>query len=77
MTNIFNLTIGSRATIIGYSSNSSFSERLKEFGLIPGTIFTLIRQAPLGGPIEIKYGESRIALRTDSNNTILVEPLIP
>ncbi|MBX7155954.1 MAG: FeoA family protein [Candidatus Kapaibacterium sp.] len=76
MINIFNLTLGATAKVVEFPTNSQFIERLKEFGLIPGTVFTLVRRAPLGGPIEIKFGESRLALRSDTNDLIYVEPVL-
>lgn len=57
------LPIGSTARIITYTQQDSFTERLREFGLIPGTVIRLLRKAPFNGPVEIQYRNSRIVLR--------------
>lgn len=57
------IPVGSTARIVTYTQNDSFTERLREFGLIPGTVIRLLRKAPFNGPIEIQYRSSRIVLR--------------
>ena len=59
------IPVGSSARIITYTQNDSFTERLREFGLIPGTIIRLLRKAPFNGPVEIQYRSSRLVLRPD------------
>lgn len=41
----------------------AFRQRLLAMGLLPGSIFRIIRSAPLGDPIEIETRRSRLALR--------------
>ncbi|MBL7997127.1 MAG: ferrous iron transport protein A [Candidatus Kapabacteria bacterium] len=65
MTLLHALPAGAKGKIIQYASTNSITERLQEMGLIPGTLFTIVRRAPLGGPLEIAYGQSRIALRAE------------
>ncbi len=57
--------IGATARILHYTHNDAFTERLREFGLIPGTLIRLLRKAPFKGPIEIQYRHSRIVLRPE------------
>jgi len=45
---------------------------LQELGLIVGTRFTVIRKAPFGGPIEIHYGYTRLAIRPDPKVDIIM-----
>ncbi len=73
--NITSLGIGIRATIERYGSLNSFSERLMEMGLTPGTIITIVRKAPFRGPIEISYGHLRLALRPSESDSIFVSPV--
>lgn len=75
MIHIHELPIGAKATIKGYSTENEFTERLREMGLVVGTVFTLVRQAPLGGPLELSFGQSRIALRPSDDVSIYVEEL--
>ena len=75
MINIKSLEAGSFARIISYNGVNDFTERLQEMGLIPGTTFKFVRKAPLGGPFEISFGQSRIGIRSSSDVEILVERL--
>ena len=71
--NILDLPTGSVARIVSYSHENAFTQRLSEMGLVPGTTFTFVRRAPLHGPIEISFGQSRIAMRPASSVEICVE----
>lgn len=73
--NINELAVGKSAFIERYSSNTSFSERLMELGLTPGTLITLIRRAPFSGPVEIAYGHLRLAMRPAESDGIYVLPV--
>ena len=70
---ILELPVGSKAILTSYSSDSSFAIRLQEMGLIPGTVFSVIRKAPFGGPIEISFGHTKLAFRPVQNDTIFVQ----
>ncbi len=70
-----NLPVGVAARITGYQVNNSFTERLRELGLTVGTMFTVARKAPFNGPIELRYGRSRLVLRADEIDMISVECL--
>lgn len=68
------LPIGSRAILEGYSVQNEFTERLRELGLVRGTMVTIVRKAPFGGPIEIRYGNSQLALRASELSWMNVKP---
>lgn len=59
------LPVGCDAQIIGYVLHNAFTERLREFGLVVGTTFRIVRKAPLNGPIEVQYGHTQIVLRPE------------
>ncbi|GDX63211.1 hypothetical protein LBMAG35_00490 [Chlorobiota bacterium] len=61
------MPIGSKAILTSLEGDSDFIRRLNELGFLPGTTFTLLRRAPFGGPIEIGFGQTRIAFRPDSS----------
>ena len=42
---------------------SAIRRRLMEMGIVPGAVIMIERLAPLGDPIEIRIGDSRISLR--------------
>jgi ferrous iron transport protein A len=67
------LPVGGRATITGYASHNDFTERLREFGLVEGTLIRLLRRAPFGGPVEIQYGHTQIVLRPSELSHLQVQ----
>jgi len=52
--------------------------KIIEMGLLPETSFRILYQAPFGGPIYVEFGDekSRIALREEEGDFIIVEELI-
>ncbi len=48
--------------------------RLATMGLLPGVILSVLRRGPLGGPVLIEVGGSRIALGRGVARKVLVEP---
>lgn len=57
------LPAGTTARIASLSGGRSSLTRLRELGLVPGTLVTVVRRAPLGEPIEISVRGSRLAMR--------------
>lgn len=54
----------------------ALSRRLQAMGLVPDMIVTLIRKAPLGGPLHVRVGTTtEIALRRAEAACIRVIPL--
>ena len=49
--------------------------RLMEMGLTRGAEFEVVRYAPLGDPIEIRFGNSRLSLRKVEAANIAVQLL--
>ena len=54
------------------SGESDISIRLLELGLVTGTVLRIVKRAPLGEPIEIKFRGSHLALRLDEAANVLV-----
>lgn len=69
------LGVGCRATILELPKVGSAFLRLREMGLLAGTVVTLIRAAPLGDPFEIKLRGYHLTLRKTEAAQILVEPI--
>lgn len=62
--------------IVDYENEGmNMPTKIVEMGLLPGTIFTILNQAPFGGPLYVEFGEerSRIALRVEEAHYIFVE----
>ena len=47
--------------------------KMFEFGVLPGATFTVLNKAPFHGPISILVDDTRIALRQQEANCILIE----
>ena len=61
---LVDLPIGAEAVVQGYSSpESPFVAQLMRLGLIPGTRFRVVRVAPLGDPVEIRFRGFSLAIR--------------
>lgn len=66
---------GSRATILSISGEQGLVQRLYEFGLLEGEEVEVLAIAPLGDPIEIRVGNTRLSLRKSEAAGISVKPL--
>lgn len=68
-----------KGKIVDYDNeNLSMPTKIVEMGLLPGTVFVILNQAPFGGPLYVEFGSerSRIALRKEEAHYIWVEELI-
>jgi ferrous iron transport protein A len=63
MTTLDQLRPGQRAEVVSLSGAPGLVQRLYELGLIEGEPVELLALAPLGDPIEIRVGNSRLTLR--------------
>ncbi len=62
--------------ILGYDNDHlKMPNKIIEMGLLPETVFRILYQAPLNGPLYVEFGEekSRIALRKEEGEFIIVE----
>ncbi|HNS98934.1 MAG TPA: FeoA family protein [Polyangiaceae bacterium] len=55
-------------------SQGELRRRLVDMGFIAGAEGTVLRRAPLGGPIELRIGRSRLALRLTEAQLVSVIP---
>ena len=56
-----------------YPERTEYCERLIRMGLIPGTIITLERLAPLGDPVEIRFRGYALVLRPSEADCLILE----
>lgn len=68
------LPVGSQATLLNYPRSGTAFLRLREMGLLPGTVITLLRIAPMGDPMEIKVRGYNLTLRKTEADHVMVEP---
>jgi len=67
------LAVGSRATVRGLPGQGAAVLRLREMGVLPGTIIMLVRTAPLGDPLEIQVRGYSLTLRKSEAEHVLVD----
>ncbi len=67
------LKAGESGTVDGFSSaDPAYRQKLLRMGLTRNAAFTILRKAPLGGPIEIEVRGSRVVLRSDEADVLEV-----
>ncbi|HRJ79068.1 MAG: hypothetical protein HPKKFMNG_03130 [Planctomycetes bacterium] len=69
------LGVGRKARILEVGGDAALQQRLLEFGLLPGVEVRLVRQAPLGDPIEIEVLGYSLSLRKSEAAHVHVEAL--
>lgn len=63
MTPLSQLKPGQVATVVSVGGDPALTQRLAELGLLAGDEVEFVTTAPLGDPIEIRVGVSRLSLR--------------
>jgi ferrous iron transport protein A len=66
---------GARARVSGFRVQSAYSDQLVRLGLIPGTEITVVRTAPLGDPVEIRFRGFALALRPSEAHALILTAL--
>jgi len=54
---------GQHATVLSINGDPGLVQRLYEFGLMEGEEVEVLALAPLGDPIEVRIGNTRLSLR--------------
>ena len=70
------LAVGSRAQIVELVGSGKLQRRMLSMGFVPGAEVMVIRQAPLGDPLQYRVKKANIALRQNEANTLLVKELL-
>ena len=71
------LNIGHTVRILSLAQGDPvYRKRLIAMGLIPGTVFTVIRMAPLGDPIEIEVRGYALSLRKSEAAILRIEEAV-
>jgi ferrous iron transport protein A len=73
MTSLDQVRPGQRATIVSLAGDPGLVQRLYELGLLEGEEIEVLALAPLGDPIEIRLGNSRLSLRRSEAAGIAVQ----
>lgn len=75
MTRLDQLTVGARGRVIAVRGEPALVQRIMELGLFEGEVVEVIGVAPLGDPLEIRVGASRLSLRRVEASGIELDPL--
>lgn len=75
MTNLSQMQPGQKAKVLAVDGEPSLTQRLYEFGLLEGETIEVLALAPLGDPIEIRLGNTRLTLRRHEAAAITVQPI--
>ena len=68
------LVVGEQGRIIGLrQGDRAYREKLLAMGLTPGTVFSVVRLAPLGDPVEIRVRNCSISLRKREADLLRIE----
>ncbi|MBQ8006839.1 MAG: ferrous iron transport protein A, partial [Lachnospiraceae bacterium] len=73
--NLKGVNAGSSAKVIKVGGEGAYRQHLLDMGIIPGTILTVVKYAPMGDPVEIRIHSYELTLRLDDMNMIEVEPV--
>jgi ferrous iron transport protein A len=74
MISLSSLSAGNSGRIVELPKGMPAMTRLRELGMLPGTVVQLIRKAPLGDPLEISIRGSLLSLRKSEAELIEIEP---
>ncbi len=68
------LKVGESGLVAGFtSSDPAYRQKLLRMGLTRNAVFSVVRKAPFGGPIEIEVKGSRLVLRSNEADALDVE----
>ena len=74
-TSLDKLTVGQRGRVIALRGDLVLVQRLMEMGMLEGDEVELLAVAPLGDPIELRLGDSRLSVRRADAARVEVELL--
>jgi ferrous iron transport protein A len=74
MTPLSELKPGQVATVVSVAGDAALIQRLAELGLLEGDTVEFLATAPLGDPIEVRVGDTRLSLRKADATRISVSP---
>jgi len=67
------LHVGQQAVIKKITVGGEMGRRIRDMGMVPGTVFTVMGRAPLKDPVEIKLKGYNLTLRNNEADHILVQ----
>ncbi|MFO0799049.1 MAG: ferrous iron transport protein A [Gemmataceae bacterium] len=75
MPTLADLHPGQTATVVSLAGDPALVQRLYELGLFEGEPVEVLALAPLGDPVEVRVGNSRLSLRkAEAANVTVTAP---
>lgn len=71
---LLDVEIGHKVRVVGFEG-SNLDRRLLRVGVYPGDVMTVIRKAPIGGPMLVSVGGREMALGQRAAARVKVEEL--
>ncbi|MCY4177788.1 MAG: ferrous iron transport protein A [Endozoicomonadaceae bacterium] len=75
MVSLSDLQENEECHIVGYSKGGTYRRQLLSLGLTPGTKIKMIRNAPLGDPVEFELLGFRLCLRRKEAGCIQIKKI--
>ncbi|MHA1650172.1 MAG: FeoA family protein [Candidatus Helarchaeota archaeon] len=64
---------GEKGKIIDITGERTYVKRLNDMGLLKGTVVEMVRNAPLGDPMEIIVRDYKLTLRKAEVDGVIIE----
>jgi Fe2+ transport system protein FeoA len=64
--------VGRRLAVVGVTGNGR--AELEREGVLPGSILVVVARTPLGGPVVVELGRTRLALSADVARQVVGRP---
>jgi len=74
LTQLDQIPVGMTATVCYIEAQTEMTARLRALGIKPGNQISVVRCAPLSGPLQIRAGQTDIILRRTEAAAIHVNP---
>ena len=71
--NLRKMAINQSGTIVAVKVGGELGRRIREMGLVPGTVITVKQRAPLNDPVALRVMDGTLTLRNNEADYIDVE----
>lgn len=67
------LAVNEKARITSIAASGEIGRRLRDMGLVPGTILQVVGRAPLKDPVAVRLRDFTLTLRNNEADVIMIE----
>jgi len=67
------MKLGQSGTIASIGAQAEMGRRIRDMGLVPGAVLTVVRRAPLKDPVALRLQDFTLMLRNNEADYITVE----